>query len=294
MIKELKTPLTDFIIGSEWIYYKIYTGPKSADNILINTIYPLIESLYKRKVILKWFFIRYSDPDYHIRIRFLLNSLDDFNSVIKEVHDSVKELYLNGIVDNIILDTYKPEYKRYGGITMKYVESVFGAESNMILAYLSYEKKETLKNYESRWLFGIKAIDHHLDLFGYSNQDKTNLLYFLKESYKNEFKGSIFNIGKQLGTKSRIHKEKVQQVINSSFAANFLEIKKKQAQKPISDIVHLKNRNDLEMSLNELNLSLLHMLINRLFKSRNRLYELVLYDLLYSYYFAMTKKNVGH
>lgn len=287
----IKEPLSDFIIGSNWIYYKIYTGPKSADNILINNIYPLVDSLLKRKIVSKWFFIRYSDPEFHIRIRFFLNSYENFGGVVKEVHNCLKELYFEGIIHNIVLDTYKPEYKRYGGVAMKYVESVFEAESNMILSYLSYEKKEALIMDESRWLFGIKAIDQHLDLFGYSNQDKTNLLYSLKESYKNEFKDSIFNIGKQLGSKSRSYKGKVKQALNSNFAIDFLEIKKGQAAEPISNIIKLKNNGLLAISLNELNYSLLHMLINRLFKSRNRMYELVLYDLLYSYYLAMAKRK---
>ena len=35
----------DFCIGSEWLYYKIYTGVKTADLILMEKLYPLILDL---------------------------------------------------------------------------------------------------------------------------------------------------------------------------------------------------------------------------------------------------------
>ena len=60
----------NFILGDEWLYYKIYTGAKTADNILIDVIKPIAQTLFDEQVIDKWFFIRYSDPDFHIRVRF--------------------------------------------------------------------------------------------------------------------------------------------------------------------------------------------------------------------------------
>jgi len=58
-----------FIPGSEWIYFKIYTGTKTADAILKNELYGFVSEMLKNKVIDKWFFIRYNDPDFHIRLR---------------------------------------------------------------------------------------------------------------------------------------------------------------------------------------------------------------------------------
>ena len=46
-----------FIIGDEWIYFKIYTGLKTADKILIETISPLVQHLFENKRIDKFFFI---------------------------------------------------------------------------------------------------------------------------------------------------------------------------------------------------------------------------------------------
>ena len=48
-----------YIPGSEWVYYKLYTGPKTADTILTDLIDPVINNLSCKNLIEKWFFIRY-------------------------------------------------------------------------------------------------------------------------------------------------------------------------------------------------------------------------------------------
>ncbi|MBK8924711.1 MAG: lantibiotic dehydratase [Crocinitomicaceae bacterium] len=66
-----------FIPGSEWIYYKIYCGEKTAERILLELVYPLSTEICDTlKLAEKWFFIRYADPDHHIRIRFYAHSVD--------------------------------------------------------------------------------------------------------------------------------------------------------------------------------------------------------------------------
>ncbi len=67
----------EFVFGSEWVYYKIYCGAKSADKLLQFALTPLLKEAYKRKLIDSWFFIRYNDPENHIRIRFHL--IDECN-----------------------------------------------------------------------------------------------------------------------------------------------------------------------------------------------------------------------
>lgn len=58
-----------FIPGSQWLYFKIYTGVKTADEVLAHTIRPFLRELYAERWIDGSFFIRYNDPDFHIRLR---------------------------------------------------------------------------------------------------------------------------------------------------------------------------------------------------------------------------------
>lgn len=69
------------IPGTEWLYLKIYTGIKTSDIILKEVITPLIEYFQADNYISKWFFIRYNDPESHLRIRFMLNNTDYYNKI---------------------------------------------------------------------------------------------------------------------------------------------------------------------------------------------------------------------
>ena len=51
-----------FIPGSDYVYFKIYSGTKSADEILSRVVGPLTTMLIDAGAISKYFFIRYSDP----------------------------------------------------------------------------------------------------------------------------------------------------------------------------------------------------------------------------------------
>ncbi len=77
-----------FSLGSEWVYFKIYSGYKIADIILLEYLNEKIKLLQSENYIKKWFFIRYNDSDSHIRIRFQVNKTEDVFQVIKVFRDS--------------------------------------------------------------------------------------------------------------------------------------------------------------------------------------------------------------
>jgi len=73
-----------FIPGSEWVYFKLYTGTKTADSILKNELYGYVSKMLKNGIIDKWFFIRYADPDFHVRLRLHLKESRDFTCVFNQ------------------------------------------------------------------------------------------------------------------------------------------------------------------------------------------------------------------
>ena len=68
------TTIRSFYPGDKWLYYKLYGGVKSCDFILPIYILPMMNRLKRMHLISKWFYIRYSDPDFHIRLRIELTS----------------------------------------------------------------------------------------------------------------------------------------------------------------------------------------------------------------------------
>jgi thiopeptide-type bacteriocin biosynthesis protein len=61
-----------FLPADQWLYYKIHTDIKTADQVILEAIVPAVNQLFSNQHIAKWFFIRYSDPEFHIRLRLLL------------------------------------------------------------------------------------------------------------------------------------------------------------------------------------------------------------------------------
>tara|TARA_R100000789_G_scaffold100433_1_gene110619 strand:- start:1972 stop:2247 length:276 start_codon:yes stop_codon:yes gene_type:complete len=64
--------IRNFALGSEWLFYKIYVGPKTGDALLTQAVKPLVYKLVSDSLVEKWFFIRYTDPNFHIRLRLRL------------------------------------------------------------------------------------------------------------------------------------------------------------------------------------------------------------------------------
>ena len=69
-----------FIPGSQWLYFKIYTGVKTADEVLAHTIRPFLRELYAERWIDGSFFIRYNDPDFHIRLRLHIDQFENLRT----------------------------------------------------------------------------------------------------------------------------------------------------------------------------------------------------------------------
>ena len=59
-----------FLPGSEWLYLKVYTGSTTADAVLRTYLAPVIATAMRQGLARRWFFLRYGDPDWHLRVRF--------------------------------------------------------------------------------------------------------------------------------------------------------------------------------------------------------------------------------
>ena len=72
---------------------------------------------------------------------------------------------------------------------------------------------------------------------------------------------------------------------------NFLVQKTENTKDIVNEILVLHQKNELDTDFDELIYSMIHMLLNRLFISKQRMHELVVYDLLHSYYKSMIARN---
>lgn len=103
-----------FILGDEWVYLKIYVNPAESDRILLDSICSLKDKLLNDGIIDKWFYLRYGDPEYHLRIRFHLVRTGHLGLLIGLFNDAIKQDIVKKYIWKIQADTYNREMERYG------------------------------------------------------------------------------------------------------------------------------------------------------------------------------------
>ncbi|NCO62700.1 MAG: hypothetical protein GW849_02340 [Flavobacteriia bacterium] len=271
-----------FIVGDKWIYYKIYCGAKTSDYMLTEVIKPIIKNLIENNIISKWFFIRYSDPSHHIRVRLYLNDSENIGRIINIFTQNVKIFVEEELIHKIEIDTYNREIERYGSRTIELSEKIFFHESNMVVNFLSLHPNDEL-----RFLFALKSIDTHLNGCHYSLEEKAILFNQLKISFRNEFdKKNILT--KDLSNKFRFLRNNIESFLDEDVKhqelKKILDEKNKNVESLLLNILKLRKSNNLEIHIDNLNSSYIHMLMNRMFKSKNRIYEMIGYDFLSRYY----------
>src|SRR3989339_1377917 len=155
-----------FFPNEEWAYFKIFCNIRDSDNVLINSVYKIAYKLKKMNLISKWFYIRYFEEDYHLRIRFKCITAENNYLVYKYFCEQIQSYVSNGIIWKIQLDTYFREMERYGDEEgIEFVESLFEYDSVAIIKILT-----TLNNdihEEDRWKYGILLLDFYSNLFNY-------------------------------------------------------------------------------------------------------------------------------
>jgi len=285
--------LHQFSLGSEWLYYKLYCGVKTMETILIDVIKPLTQELIESNILGSWFFIRYADPEMHIRIRFHLKDMANLGKVIQLFQVALAKYEHSGLIWKIQTDTYNREIERYGSNSILLAELIFYHDSEFILQTLDLLNKKQGSEY--RWKIAISATNRLLSDFEYSDINKRDLLKFLKTQFAKEF-------GMNKGLKMQIDKKyrKNRKVITDILSGGNVELslfdklldEKSQNTKPfVKKLLLLHRNNELQMTLNVLLASYIHMLFNRLFKSKQRMHEMVIYDFMWRTYHSEIAKE---
>lgn len=277
----------NFIPGSEWLYLKIYTGHKSADRVLTEHVYPVVLNLLDNKYIDKFFFIRYADPRPHIRLRLFISNPDNYSMVFKIFYSEISQCIDNSLISKITCDTYQRELERYGKNTMEQAEHLFYIDSLAIIKLLSALENSNKDKEEERWLLSLKMIDDMLTIFNYTIFNKSLLMEHCSEIFRQEHGIVGQQYTKQLNEKFRKCNPLIQQMFHGDLEIEYNDIiqERQNQMTPVAkDILNLNRNNQLEVNLNNLIESYMHMTIIRLFRSKNRIYEMVIYHFLCKFY----------
>lgn len=273
-------PQRKFSVGSEWFYLKVYTGEKTSDALLLQTIYPVVQQLLKMQMIQEFFFVRYKDTDPHLRLRFRGNPhLEFYHHVVRAMEKALHESVEAGVVHRVQVDTYQREFERYGMEHISLCETLFHCDSLSTLEFLARTGDEFNENL--RFAFAIRKIDHLLTGTGLSAAHCRTILDAMKESFFQEFGGNSA-LRHQLNEKYRTYRPLMNQAFSADFSATASlddwSCRQTNLLRQLADT--FADTSELVSIIT----GLIHMIVNRLFPSKQRAYELVLYHCLARHY----------
>lgn len=267
------------IPGDSWLYYKIYCGEKTADRLLVDVIHPLMEAVQKEGWVSHWFFIRYSDPLPHIRLRMYVVDPEHLGVLILRLHQALQPWVQNDTVHHLSIDTYQRELERYGVEHMELVEQLFAIDSVHTLRLLAWESDETTRLY-----YALLNMQHTLQAFQLPEGHLPQLIEGNAAAFKNEFRAQT-KTNQQLKEKFKLHRQSLMGYLadppQPATPLTEILLQKRAADQPVVAQLLLTPHS---VPLTELLSSLLHMQLNRIFYNRQRQYEMLCYDFLARWY----------
>jgi thiopeptide-type bacteriocin biosynthesis protein len=265
-------PASTFHPGDEWLFAKLYCAPRMSDDLLTAAVRPLTQRLRTEGMIDRWFFIRYADPDFHLRLR-LRHREGQHGAVMTLLRDVLREQQLERFVHRITFDTYEREIDRYGGATgIVLAESLFHADSEAILESIA---AGVLDTFADKLAYATLAIEQLLARSGLEPDEQSQLLANWVDRMKGRLPHPVNNLRQVLAEAYRSNGAHIQR---SSGIGERVTARGVLVGKPLNEIVAAERAGMLTKQLRELMFSLCHMTINRIFTKPVAAQELLAYD----------------
>jgi thiopeptide-type bacteriocin biosynthesis protein len=167
------TARRSFSPGGPWLYAKLYVGVDAADRVLLEYVRPFVGWALGAGVADRWFFIRYADPDPHLRLRLHGEPHRLACEALTTLERQLEPLAASGYLQRLELGTYEREIERYGGSRgIELAEELFFADSAAALEVIDALSREPRKE---RWLWTLAGMDRMLADFGLDAAQKAEL-----------------------------------------------------------------------------------------------------------------------
>jgi thiopeptide-type bacteriocin biosynthesis protein len=278
-----------FIPGSPWLYVKLYGPQGVADRALVEHVGPEIRVLHEKGLIDGWFFIRYADPDDHLRLRCHGTPGDLLGKVLPALHEAMTHPFNEGLLYRIAVDTYEREVERYGGLDgVNLMEQFSEADSNAALALLA-ERPSRVER-QSLAIAGLASLYADADL-------SLNARHACSVHLRSIWMPPGGHVGEVLGAKERTEGSRVAEEIAALDADEATEPwiltlrERSRITRPLLQRWRtLDEENALERPYLDVICSLAHMCVNRLLERGGNLDEVAIHHALARVY----KRQIAH
>ncbi|GAA4419090.1 hypothetical protein GCM10023187_53090 [Nibrella viscosa] len=274
-VSPLLTNQRSFSPGSEWLYLKVYCGCSTAD-VVLNQLSELIQQGLNSGQLKYWFFVRYFDPDFHLRIRFRLSSQEQAGLWLTRCQAVLSSLTTSGEIHKVRVDTYHRELERYGEAAIEPTEYLFWRESEFIcqLHQMDLTPSDLLRT-------AIQGIDLYQTVFGLSPEEKLQVCDEVYQTLFAEHGGSA-SLRQTLAKKYRDNQPLVMQLFEDTSSTEPCPVEQLFGEYRLristtsSTITAYLNRNS-GLQRRQYIAGIAHMFVNRLFTNHQRTYELLVY-----------------
>ena len=283
-----------FAPGGEWLYWKFYCGPGAADLLLRELVGPLRALHDERMPGGPWFFIRYADPETHLRVRFC-GGAEARRAREEQAAVLARPFVERGAIHRVALDTYVRETERYGGGRgIELAEEWFGHDSAAALRVL--EAVEAAGDEGLRWKAAAMGFDRLLADFGLDHSGRERVVSGAREAFGREF-GVGPAVRRGLARRLRAERSGLLALVEGPTDGPLAELdgvlrdRSASTVEIVKEFRRLEEAGNLECPLDELLRSLTHMMANRLLPASARAQELVIHDFLSRTYRSLAARG---
>ncbi len=268
-----------FYPGQEWLYLKAYMGPETVEEWLCYHFPVMLNDLHTSIGPLSYHFVRYLDPDFHLRLRFHLAHHGDFARAL-DVFNMHSSLFMKqGLIWKVELATYEREIERYGSKRIVMFEQAFHIDSNFWISILPWlgiqEDREEL-----RWKIALLSLSqYYSELLG--DQEKCfQVVSKVCQALKKEQKINK-TLQFQIDQKFRNLRAELTVIINDGFQHEpMIEAKLQNRTYLLTELFEGLRVNNCYFNGSRAEqqfIDLVHMSTNRVLRARHRMQEYVLY-----------------
>ncbi|MCP3776478.1 lantibiotic dehydratase [Paenibacillus sp. MZ04-78.2] len=173
--------------GGPWFYAKLYGLGTRQDEFIGRYWEGFVRECREEGVVDQAYFIRYSDPNRHIRARFKISKEEA--QFVRIFHNWTKTLLQEGVISKVIIDTYEPEIERYGGPELMFLaERLFAADSEVTSNLVRLIRFQQIQL--SKENVAVLSVIYLLYQFGNKEQEVYELLNekFYVKDYLDDFR----------------------------------------------------------------------------------------------------------
>jgi len=277
-----------FAPGSEWLYLKAYTGTASADRILTDTVGPVIDQLRDAGVVDHWFFLRYADPEHHLRLRLHGEPAALRERALPALTDALADHLGDGTISKVAVDTYDREIERYGGDAgIELAEFIHEADSGAVLKVLGLLDIDD--GPEARWKLCMYATDRLLADAGLDMQQRRDWAKSGAAGYRSEYPNAP-NLEAGVGRRWRDERADLTALLDDTAEHPYEPARQVFRQRSevlvplLGELADRSRRGELTQPFASLLHSFDHLHAVRLLRSAARTHELILLGFMDRYY----------